>query len=345
MKKIIILILTFLLVFSLFSCSNIKSFEKKDKTSYASKTDIFKSGKATKEQFKKEYEKLLKDGEYQKLYDLLVLWNKQYPDDPELYIAFFNLYSNLSIDSGLVIRTDKSYESSTDFVAKDPDTNEIVGYLTHQTTFNKEYALKALYYINRGLKKYPDRLDMHFGKIHYLMMMKDYKSSKKHIIKLLDLCPQINNKWFWKNYEPIKDEDGNHIIWDVIQGHIYTMFQDYFKNHDNSILDYIFEISKKEIEIFPEYGPEPYNNIGIIYYFNDDYQNALKWFLKAFNFNEKDTIVINNIAYMYEKLNDYENAIKYYDLFLQYADNDSDIKAINKKIEKLKEELKNKQEN
>lgn len=317
MKKIINIFLIFFITLFLFSCS------------YQSKT--IKKETISKKQYYTQYRKLLNENKYQELYDLLIKWNEDYPEDPELYIAFFNLYVNLSISSGIVIKTDKNYES--DLEIKDMNTDETIGYLTYEKQFNPEYVKKALYYIDLGIKKFPDRLDMHFGRIYYFMYMENYKDATFYMIDFLKSYKCIK-KWYWKNYEPMKD--GFSEALNFIQGHIYTMLN---KLNDKSA-QYIYDISITIINNYPDVGPEPYNNIGVIYYIKNDLKNSLKWFLKAYEFNKKDPIVLYNIAYIYEKLKQYANSIKYYKILINYCEPEKkDI--YKKKIQKLESKIKN----
>ena len=76
------------------------------------------------------------------------------------------------------------------------------------------------------------------------------------------------------------------------------------------------------------------NYKGIITYLSGNLQEALKWYLKAYQQAPNDIIVLRNVAATYYYLGDKENAIKYYRIIAQ-CDNEEYVQHANYMIEEL----------
>jgi hypothetical protein len=90
------------------------------------------------------YETLLNGSRYSELYTHLQLWENEEPDNPEVYVAYFNYYLARNRSPG----------------------SKAAGYTAG---FKVDDVLIGVEYLNRGLVTSPERLDMHFGKIFILI--------------------------------------------------------------------------------------------------------------------------------------------------------------------------------
>lgn len=275
--------------------------------------------------YKEIYVQLLNEGKYEELYQHLQKWEEVAADDPELYIAYFNYYYNLSRNEVLKIK--KNPPPGEVIVVNDPETGEEVGYLYFEIQFDEEKVNKALEYLDEGLKRYPNRLDMHFGKIHVLGELSRYEEQKNAIIDVLNISKEIENRWLWHNGEELADAFD--FMLENVQGRISKLYND--DNED----DFLLEISWKIIELYPDVV-YPYNNIAVVYYSRGNYQEALKYFTLAEEKNPRDTIVINNIAYLSMIMGDNKTALEYYEKLREYG-NDEEKERAEQQIEELKQ--------
>ncbi|HLV08612.1 MAG TPA: tetratricopeptide repeat protein [Halanaerobiales bacterium] len=275
--------------------------------------------------YKDKYVQLLDQGKYEELYQHLQNWEEIDPHDPELYIAYFNYYYNLSISENITIKKQPPQEEA--IVIKDPETGEKVGYLCSEIFYNEEEVELALEYLNDGLKRYPNRLDMHFGKIHALGEIFRYERQKNAIIDVLDISGKNNNKWLWHNGEKL-DDACNYMI-ESIQGRVSHLFNNDIENRD----EYVIEISEKVIELYPDVVYS-YNNIAAVYLYQNNYQEAIKYFRLAEQKNPFDTIVINNIAYISMIMGDKDTSLEYYKKLKKYGD-EEEIELAEQQIKKL----------
>ena len=81
------------------------------------------------------------------------------------------------------------------------------------------------------------------------------------------------------------------------------------KDENIKSIEQYLELIRKNKNNYQVIGPA-LNSIGMLYFENNDYDNAIKYFNKVIDIKEIDD-VYNNISSCYEKLKDYNNSIKY----------------------------------
>lgn len=259
--------------------------------------------------YKDTYVELLSEGQYDELYQHLQEWEKLDPHNAEIYIAYFNYYYYISREENLTIDTRVPENDSLALIS--PETGEEVAYLHGKDYYDEEKVDLALVYINEGLERYPDRLDMHFGKIFFSGQVSRYEIQVDALIDVLNISSQIDNKWLWENGEEL--DDGCNFMLENIQTYIFELFN--MGNKDQCVV----EISEKIIELYPN-TVYPYNNIAAVYVYEGNYQKAIEYFKFAEERHPFDTIVISNIAYLYFLLDDKETSLAYYKKLKEYGD-------------------------
>ncbi len=100
-------------------------------------------------------------------------WIKAKPDDPELYVAYYNFYVKKSMKE--VISLERTQQGNKSLQITDPKTGKIVAYMNDGVTYDIELVEKGFHYIDIGIEKFPSRLDMRFGKIYILGKIYDYQ--------------------------------------------------------------------------------------------------------------------------------------------------------------------------
>ena len=124
------------------------------------------------------FETLFKTNDTLKLKTLLADWEKNNPDDPELYTCSFNYYFLKSKQEFVSIEKEQHGEES--FAVTDSSGN-LVGFMNSGLSYNSKMLKKAFDYIDKGIIKFPDRLDMRFGKCFVLGEIGDYTNFTKEI--------------------------------------------------------------------------------------------------------------------------------------------------------------------
>jgi tetratricopeptide (TPR) repeat protein len=262
--------------------------------------------------YQEKYVNLFEANKYDELFAHLQLWESKEPNNPEMFIAYFNYYIHRNKSSGISIDRERWGEGPT-MAITDPQSGEIAGYMNEATQYDTEDVLIAVEYLDRGLTIAPNRLDMHFGKIHILNEIGRYKMAGNGLFDTLVISKKINNKWLWADNEEL--EDGEPVF-------IYSI-QDYYSLWLNAATEESYEqvklCAEKQIEQYPEYI-HAYNILGVYYSMNKQLQEALKYYLQAETIDPNDCIVLINIGRTYAGMNNKQKAQEYFNKVLEIGD-------------------------
>ncbi len=272
--------------------------------------------------YKNQYKQLNQKDDTDKIEKLLNEWEQKEPTNVDLYISGFNYYFKKSKQE--VLHLSSTPGKGEQYELKD-SLNNTAGYISG----GQEGIIDSIFdtsqnYLVRGIKKYPKRLDLRFGKIYALGAAYKFDTFTNEIMNTLDYSKKINHKWIWSENKPLEDE----IVF------IKSSIQDYqntlYKNNEDANMK---KVAIKMNDIFPN-DPIILSTLGTCYLFEVKYTEALPIFIKANSIAPDDTIILNNIAFTYQKLNDKINAKKYYQIM--YDKGDDKVKADAKnKMEKL----------
>ena len=153
---------------------------------------------------------------------LLKEWKSETPNDAELYTAGFNYYVRKSM-------------------------KPIPGKTQGEVSYNKEILKTAYALVDTGIARFPDRLDMRFGKIYTLGETKNYDSYTKEIIKAIDYSNIIKNDWKWIDNAPVKDNKKKFFL-----GSMQEYINNMLNTKNAGLLDYVRQISEEVIKYYPD---------------------------------------------------------------------------------------------
>lgn len=125
---------------------------------------------------------------------------------------------------------------------------------------------------------------------------------------------------------------------------------DYYNPSFNYFLAYALELNnetnqaiefyKKNIDLNGSEKKKSFNNIASIYFIKKKYKEALEFFLKAYDVDNKDTLVANNIFRTYLRLRDLDNSYLYFNIcekldknYKEFIINKCEFFFINNKID------------
>jgi tetratricopeptide (TPR) repeat protein len=256
---------------------------------------------------------------------LLLKWEKQAPDDPELMIAWFNYYVNKSRQEMVEIENVKNGNQSIPF---SDSTGKTVGYVNTTVEFMPSTLEKGYSYIDKGIAAHPSRLDMRFGKIYMLGQTESYSRFTEEIIKTVAYSDVIKNAWLWTGNIPM--ENAQKSMLQGIQGYVNVLYN----KKDNSLNDYIRQISESILKYYPGHV-ESLSNLAFVFIMQKKYNKALDLLLKAEKIAPKDYLIMGNIANTYKLKGDKEKAKIYYEKILVSGDAKAK-EAARQELEKLK---------
>jgi tetratricopeptide (TPR) repeat protein len=241
---------------------------------------------------------------------VLIKWENSDPNDPELFTSYFNYYFLKSRKEVITLTTEEP--NGEGFVLKD-SLDRTAGYLGSQINYDQSGLKKGLNKIDEGIKLYPNRLDMRFGKIYALGEIKDWGKFTSEIIKTVQYSSTNNNNWTWMNNE--KKETGKDFFLSSLQDY---QLQLYNTGNDDLLIN-MRKIANEILKYYPNHI-ESLSNLAITYLLTQQYDNAIKPLLKAEKINPKDYIVLSNLAHAYKLKGDKEKTIEYYEKTIEYGD-------------------------
>lgn len=276
--------------------------------------------------YQEDYERLFGEGKYSELFDHLQIWEAKEPDNPELYIAYFNFYINRSRFSGVSIVEEKSGSGAV-LELLDPETGDIAGYIQDTVQYSNEDIARAIEYLDRGLNCAPDRLDMYFGKIHILNEVELYERAGSTLLFAIEFSKQINNRWLWAGGEYI--ENGEAVFLESIQDY-YGLW---LEEETEETFEQVKRCTEKQIELYPD-NIFAYNVLAVYYLLKGQYMESLHIFLGAERIDKNDCIVLANIGIVYLRMNEKQKAEDYFNRVLEIGD-EQDKKYVRYYMEQL----------
>lgn len=263
--------------------------------------------------YKKEFDKFCQEGNTNNQIKLLTKWEIEDPNSPELFTSFFNYYF-------LKSRQEESLQLID-------STGKVAGFIGGDIKYNREILQKGFDKIDLGIMKYPNRLDMRFGKVYALGEVKEWDKFTDEIIKTIQYSKKNNNEWTWTNNE--EKQNGKEFLLSSIQDYQLTLYN----TERDDLLENMRIIAEEILKVYPNHI-ESLTNISITYLLVEEYDKGIETLLKAEKINPKDVVVLSNIAHGYRLKNDIKNSIKYYEKMLT-LDDENAVSFAKEQIESL----------
>ncbi len=244
--------------------------------------------------FQKEFVDSFKKSDYETVKSILTDWEKEDSKNPEMMIAWFNYYLNRS-----------AVEHPTMGKMKDGRYG-----MYSWMEYSQDDVKTGISYLDKALKSYPNRLDIHLGKASSLIKSENYKQAVDSIINTIKISKKNKNKWFWTNNQ-FMGEDGKNVLLSSLQDYCQQIFYDFDTTKDSYKL--LVETINKEYPneiVFLNYESLYYSRTG-------DNKKAIEILKKAYELDKTDYIIIGNIAYDYELMENYQEAKQWYEMLLE----------------------------
>ena len=257
---------------------------------------------------------------------LLSNWESEKNIDAEFYVCALNYYFDKSHIEIISIESQPKNDGKDAIIVTAKDGKEY--FMNSNSAFDEKLLSKTISYATEGIKKFPNRLDLRFGKCYILKEMQDYKNFTTELIQTIEYSQTNNNEWLWS--ENKKKENGKEFFLKTI----YDYQAELYNTNNDNLLNNIIEIGTKTIQYYPT-EIETISITAVAYTLQNNFDKAIEYLKIAEKLNEKDYIVLGNIAQTYKRKGDKENAIKYFELYKKYGDNQAKEDA-NKELNELK---------
>lgn len=241
---------------------------------------------------------------------VLTKWEAEKPTDAELFSSYVNYYFMKSRKEVLSL---SSEEPEGEGLILTDSLNQTAGYLERTIHYDLVELEKGIEKIDQGIKLYPNRLDMRFGKIYILGQIPDWERFTSEIIKTIQYSAEINNEWTWTHNE--KQEDAKSFFLLSLQDYQVQLY-----NTDNDdLLINMRDIANEVLKYYPNHI-ESLSNLSITYLLTGEFDKGIKPLLRAEEINPKDYVILSNIAQGYKFKGDTKKAIEYYQKIIEHGD-------------------------
>ncbi|MFV0531656.1 MAG: tetratricopeptide repeat protein [Flavobacteriales bacterium] len=271
---------------------------------------IFISQMGFSQDYQSEFQKYFQTNDTINQLKVLTEWQTTNPEDAELFTSYFNYHFMKSKQEVLSLTKDKP--DSEGFILKD-SLNQTAGFLGTQIFYDQNELKKGFDKIDEGIKHYPNRLDMRFGKIYALGQIPNWTNFTSEILKTIEYSAKNNNNWTWTNNKKYDGEEKEFLL--DIQNYQLQLYN----TGNEDLLKNMREIANTVLEYYPNHI-ESLSNLSITYLLTGEYDKGIKFLLQAEKINPKDYIILGNIAQGYKLKGDKKKAIEYYKKTAEYGD-------------------------
>ncbi len=278
---------------------------------------LFASPLIFSQNFKKEFEKVFEVNDVKKEEKILQNWEKQNPEDPELFVSYFNHLYRKSNKNTVQLTSNNTDNQS---LSIQNSKNENVAFLSESVSYDPILFQLAIDKIDEGIALFPNRLDMRFGKIYVLGQNKNWKKFTNEIINTVNYSAINKNQWTWANNE--SKSDGK----DFLLSNIQTYQNQLYNTGDDNLLTHMQDIANTILAHYPNHI-ESLTNISVTHLILKEYDKGIAALLKAEKINPKDYVVLSNIAQGYQLKGEPSKAIEYYEKCIIYGDGPTRIFA------------------
>ncbi len=269
----------------------------------------YTAGPVCAQTHREQFQHAFGEGDFEQAGVTLNAWEKEDPEDAELFVACFNYYYRLALQSGVQLSTAPGYGDQLEIT--DEESGETVGYLSEQMVRNDSLFDLALSWINRGIGLHPSRLDMYFGRTYALREMERLDAHLTSILEVISV-QDTNPVWTWSEGEPL--EDAETVFKEAIQQYMYVFF-----SMNPPFLTGVDTISLRMNRLYPD-DPVNYSNLGVVRLYREDPEGALRYFRKGLAIDPADMIIAGNLAYAHRQLEQWEEAIRIYNQIIERGD-------------------------
>lgn len=233
--------------------------------------------------------------------EILVQWESDSADDADLAAAWFNFLIQ-SAEQEVIVMND--VPTTTEYLEITDSTGKVVSYMESTRVYDDSLLQAAFDKLEKGIKAHPDRLDLHFGKIHMLGVFERYDDFTAEVLRVIQLNRTFKNRWKWTKEEALTDAEV--VFLNAIQDYQSEL---YYTDNDSLFVN-IRQIGEAVLKDYPK-NVEQLNFIAITYLLSRDYDQSLTYLERAYEVNPTDVIILSNFVELYRRMGNVEGQLKY----------------------------------
>lgn len=255
---------------------------------------------------------LIGQGDTALITSFLAQWEQQDKGSADLYAAKFNYHVWLSMEQVVNIGDTPKGENFLELTPAD-STGSNAQYMYADFSYRPSEVAKAMEVIDAGINRYPNRLDLRFGKVYLLGETKNYHAFAEEVVKAFQAGVASGQNWLWTNNQTVPD--GEAVMLSSVQDYIVQLFD----TETDSLGEEIGMIASAVLAVYPN-NIENLSNLSIAYMLTGKFSEALIPLKQAEAMHPQDAVILSNIAWCYLEMKDEKNATAYYEKVMQYGD-------------------------
>ena len=235
-------------------------------------------------------------------------WEQKAGPSGDTYAAWYNLLVLEGTIADLQLIADTTAVAG--LLMRDSLGN-VVGTITGEPLYDPEKLGKAYQKIDEGIAKYPDRLDLWFGKAHVQQLQNDDIAALETLKKVIDRSLVNHQQWLWTNDKPTPSAPKD-FFFDSLQGYFSYLYDAQSDSVAQALVEYGLKYYPDNIYLL--------NDKAVLLTNAKKLDEALDIFLKLHSLAPNDEIVVWNIASLYAEKHDKKQAEIYYKKLLKSKD-------------------------
>jgi tetratricopeptide (TPR) repeat protein len=289
-------------------------------------TGLLLAASVPAQSFKERFETAHKADDPAATVRILEEWQAADSTDAELYVAWANYWFKAGRESIVEIGPEPGDGPMLEVLDPDTANKEPVAYVYGSHTLAPTEIGKALAWLDKGIARYPQRLDIRFGRTYMLGELEDYDRFTDEVVRALEHGHTTGYRWTWTGNEPL--EDAENYMLSTVQEYQYQLYN----TGDDALLVHMERIADAVLKHHPDHV-ESLSTRASLYVMNEQYDDGLKLLLHAEELAPEDEIVVSNIAEASRRKGDTRQAIAYYERLKEIGSDEAKAFA----EEKLKE--------
>lgn len=275
--------------------------------------------------FREKYQALMRQGKTQEAKAVVAQWEEAQPQDPDLYVAKFNLI----LSGAEVLSVSTKPAQGGEFSIKDSKTGREVGSLGGGG-YDPTKVQQAMDVLRKGLALAPDRLDIRFGLAKAAELKHDPAQQLAIVRESLAWRASAAGKpWRWRDGGALPAPEA-----EFVTGSVEEYMVPYWQSGTPAGYQQALALAELLLTYYPA-SPLGYFNKGNYYAFTDNNAEAYKWFGQADKRNPNDPQNINNLLRISLNLRDKAAAKGYLARLRQYPDFKADCQNYAAELQKL----------
>ncbi len=252
-------------------------------------------------------------------------WLRSEPDNPDAYILPANAY--LKLASSVSVTTGDQKGAFANLV--DPKTDKVVG--TMAAGSDPELQQRALSLLTLATKKFPQRMDIHVGRMASAQRCNAIAELRTAVSDLIVAVSKDAKGMLWIDGAKL-DMDASQKAVREVHGRIYWLYALRTEAGDQAA----HASAVQALPLLPA-DVELLNDVAIYHLYHSEWKAARDYLLRAEKVVPKDWIVQHNIARASAELGDKADARRRLRAIIQGAPDSDDSKAAQEALDGLEE--------